>query len=73
MRDHTAGGATARQLHESFRRVDDVAGDAARRQVEVLLQERLMHIVQMVEGDDRRLKQRRTRHAIREIALRKLF
>ena len=73
MRDHTAGGALARQLHESFRRVDDVAGDAARRQVEVLLQERLMHIVQMVEGDDRRLKQRRTRHAIREIALRKLF
>ncbi len=47
--------------------------DAARRQVEVLLQERLMHIVQMVEGDDWRLKQRRTRHAIREIALRKLF
>ncbi len=39
----------------------------------VLLQERLMHIVQMVEGDDWRLKQRRTRHAIREIALRKLF
>lgn len=73
MRDHTAGGALARQLHESFRRVDDVAGDAARRQVEVLLQERLMHIVQMVEGDDWRLKQRRTRHAIREIALRKLF
>ena len=73
MGDHAAGGALARQLDEGFRRVDDMAGDATRRQVEVLLQKCLMHIIQMIESDDRRFQQRRARHAVGEIALRKLF
>lgn len=38
MRDHTAGRSLAGQLHEGFRRVDDMAGHAARGQIEVLLQ-----------------------------------
>ena len=73
MRDHTAGSALTRKLHKSFRRVDDMARHAARRQVKVLLQERLMHIVQMVKRHGRRLQQRGAGDAVREVALRKGF
>lgn len=69
MRDHTAGGALTRQLHEGFRRVHDMAGHAARRQIEVLLQERLMHVVEMIEGHRRRFQQRGAGDAAREVAL----
>ncbi len=69
MRDHAAGGSLTRKLHEGFGRIHNMARHATRRQVKVLLQKRLMHIVQMVEGDCRGLKQRRTGNAIREVAL----
>ncbi|MNF15666.1 hypothetical protein D3C80_2183780 [compost metagenome] len=50
-----------------------MTGHAARRQIEVLLQERLMHIVEMIEGHGRGFQQRGTGDAIREITLSKLF
>ncbi len=49
-----------------------MAGHAARRQIEVLLQERLMHIVQMVERHRRGFQQRGAGDAVREVALGKL-
>lgn len=71
--DHAAGRALACELHKGFRRVHDVARHAARRQIEVLLQEGLMHVVQMVKGDGRRFQQRGAGDAVREVAIGKGF
>ena len=73
MRDHAAGGSLTRELYEGFGRVNDMTRYAARRQIEVLLQEGLMHIVQMVESDGRRFQQRGAGHTVREVALGKGF
>ena len=50
-----------------------MAGHAARRQIEVLLQKGLVHIIEMIECHHRRFQQRRAGHPVGEIALGKLL
>lgn len=70
MRDHTAGGALSRQLHKGLRGINDMARDAAGREIKVLLQEGLVHIVEMIKRHSGRFEQGAAGDAIGKVTRR---